>query len=214
MSTDVEQRLKLIEGREKRATKAPWEFWDRDDNQLIVKPVNRNDAKVICALGGLTEQTSNFKFIAESRADVPFLLALVRKYRETLNKSEAALGNSYDVVEWPGMDSQQGEVLTDVRSALAFNPEAKPTPAVCKSDDCPRCGKCDKAMTPENSRECPELFLCDECCGTPKPQRPKLAVVMVDNSTVCVPENVANELTRLRDKMRMIHRMLNNDIYV
>ena len=92
--SDLESKLKEIEAREEKATPGPWGN-ATDWEYVLPPPEHGEDAAAICE--GCNREDSNF--IAASRTDIPFLLALVAKYREALEVFENRRKLAYSMRE-------------------------------------------------------------------------------------------------------------------
>jgi len=93
-------RLDEIEERERKADKGPWSVQpsNSDAYSCFVESgtPGRDDERAIMSLCGKTQEThlqswENGRFIASSRSDVPWLLALARRQESEIERLRAAL---------------------------------------------------------------------------------------------------------------------------
>jgi hypothetical protein len=88
----IETRLREIAERENKATKGPWDpesgLCSKCDGWHLEGPQDVGGTGILIQLGGGTDQLSDLSFIAHSRQDVPWLLELIQKQREALEKIE------------------------------------------------------------------------------------------------------------------------------
>lgn len=127
-TNDVETRLREIAEREKKATNGPWEA-ERNRDWDEWRVVNNSDdgcRPIISCTEQPGREETDALFIAHSRQDVPWLLALIKKQREALEAvvkaDDAALRNikQRTGVNWDGPVLECADLCRD---ALNFSPE-------------------------------------------------------------------------------------------
>jgi len=116
-----EERLKEIAAREKAATPGPW-WTERDHHgqENLYAPdgfwLGRMPHQCVVAIE--QQQIANAAFVVEARADIPDLLAEVRRLREALALNETRRTNLLASCEARGVAMERAEAERDAALAL------------------------------------------------------------------------------------------------
>jgi hypothetical protein len=75
MTTPLQTLLDELTRLSAAATKGPWYYWDRPDNDIIA--TGKEEGVAICALAGITSRPKDFAFIAFARNHADLLAELL-----------------------------------------------------------------------------------------------------------------------------------------
>ncbi len=99
MPTTLNKMLDEIMGRVSEATPGPWKMWDgygpRGDGMMMCAYLGTEDVHVVSSGNDIAAKREDFEFIAHARADVPRLVAIIRKLLVILKE--------HDIIP-PGLD--------------------------------------------------------------------------------------------------------------
>lgn len=131
-----EDRVRAIREREQKATKGPWEVVAADDYYISAEAypvqdraryVHDNTDKALAMVGNQTEDCgeANSKFIANARADIPYLLSLVEELKGQVAAKEKERG------QWQALFMESEEYNCSCNIADTAKPVGDPMNYVC-----------------------------------------------------------------------------------